>query len=193
VVGLTEADAPLPNQRSWAEIPFGGDLRGEALSETARLALPWDPTVPVVISGTDIRIGGSIDRLDLAGDRKRARVTDYKSGKLGPPSQLKGGSELQRCLYAYAVKTLIAERPDVEARLLYPRKDGRILVLAEPEATLTRLAGYLAAAARSFAAGKALPGPAAAESWYDFAFALPGGAKETRIRPREIDRLKLTA
>ena len=58
-------------------------------------------------SGTAIHIGGSIDRLDLAGDETDARVTDYKSGK--PPRgapQLKGGAELQRCLYAYALKPL---------------------------------------------------------------------------------------
>jgi hypothetical protein len=71
VVGLTRADAPLPNQRSWAEIPFGGDLRGEALSETARLALPWDPMVPVVIAGTDTRFVNAAVAL-AAGEQWRA-------------------------------------------------------------------------------------------------------------------------
>ena len=33
----------------------------------------------------------------------------------------------------------------------------------------------------SFAEGKALPGPAADERWYDLAFALPGGAKESYL------------
>jgi hypothetical protein len=89
----------------------------------------------VNIPGTGIRIGGSIDRLDLAGDRSRARVTDYKSGRLkGRPPQLKGGAELQRCLYAYAVTVLLAERPQVEAQLLYARKDGQGLQLENPEA-----------------------------------------------------------
>jgi RecB family exonuclease len=138
--------------------------------------------VAVNIPGTAIRIGGSIDRLDLAGNRSRARVTDYKSGRLrSKPPQLKGGAELQRCLYAYAVKELVSERPQVEAQLLYPRRDGQGLPLENPEATLEKLTGYLAAAAASFAGGKALPGPAANEDWYDLAFALPGGAKESYL------------
>jgi hypothetical protein len=181
VVALTHQEASLSDQQSWAEIPFGDDRRAQELTEAARLALPWDPLAPVMIPGTDIRIGGAIDRLDLAGDRKRARVTDYKSGKLGQPAQLKGGAELQRCLYACAVKTLITTGPEVEARLFYPRKGGRVLVLEEPEVTLAKLAGYLAAAGTSFAAGRALPGPAAAESWYDLAIALPGGATESYL------------
>ncbi len=180
-IALSYREEPLADQRSWAEVPFGGDRRTEALTEAARVALPWDPVTPVTIPGTNIRIGGSIDRLDLAGDRRRARVTDYKSGRLGKPPQLKGGSELQRCLYAYAVKALVATRPEVEARLLYPRKDGRILPLDQPDATLEKLTGYLLAASAYFVTGKALPGPAAGETWYDLAFALPGGATESYL------------
>lgn len=181
-IALSHRDEPLPEQRSWAEIPFGGDRRAEALDEKARAALPWDPMTVVSIPGTEIEIGGSIDRLDLAGDRLKARVTDYKSGRLrGRPPQLKGGAELQRCLYAYAVKALIAEGPEVEATLLYPRRDGRGLPLENPEDTLTKLTGFLTAASASFKAGNALPGPAAEEQWYDLAFALPGGASESYL------------
>ena len=182
IAALTLDEAFLPDQRSWAEIPFGGGSRAETLSEDARAALPWDPGSEVVIAGTTVRIGGSIDRLDLAGDRSRARVTDYKSGK--PRSralQIKGGAELQRCLYAFAVKRLIDTQPQVEARLLYPRKGDPALLLDDPEGTLENLAGFLAAASASFAEGKALPGPAADEHWYDLAFALPGGAKESYL------------
>lgn len=180
-VALSHQEDPLPDQRSWAEIPFGGDPKAEGLSEEARSALPWDPMTAVHIPGTAIRIGGSIDRLDLAGDESLARVTDYKSGKLRRPPQLKGGAELQRCLYAYSANALVPNHPPVEARLLYPRKDGQLLPLNDPEGTLKRLAEFLAAAAASFAEGKAFPGPAAEESWYDFAFALPGGAKESYL------------
>ena len=179
LTALSNGPDPLPSQQSWAEIPFGGDKRAEALSDGARSLLPWDPLAAVNIPGTGIRIGGSIDRLDLAGDRRCARVTDYKSGKVrGKPPQLNGGAELQRCLYAYAVQALITERPHVEAQLLYPRADGSGLVLEDPEATLEKLSAYFAAAASSFAAGKTLPGPAAGESFYDLAFALPGAATE---------------
>ena len=187
---LTLDEGPLPDQRSWAEIPFGTGSAADALGDEARAGLPWDPRSEVVIAGTMIRIGGSIDRLDLAGDGSRARVTDYKSGKLhGRPPQIKGGAELQRCLYAFAVKMLIATQPQVEARLLYPRKGDRALSLDNPEGTLERLVGYLAAASTSFAEGKALPGPSADESWYDLAFALPGSAKESYL----VTKLPLTA
>jgi len=196
-IALSHRDEPLPNQRSWAEIPFGGDRRAEALNEEERGALPWDPIAPVSIPSTDIQIGGSIDRLDLASDRLRARVTDYKSGRLrGRPPQLKGGAELQRCLYAYAVKALVAEGPEVEAKLLYPRRDGQGLSLENPEDTLTRLTAFLTAASASFKAGNALPGPAAEDEWYDFAFALPGGAKESYLAtmmPLVTDRLDAIA
>ena len=181
---LAYREEPLVDQRSWAEVPFGGDRRTEVLTEEARLALPWDPATLVAIPGTHIRIGGSIDRLDLSGDRHRARVTDYKSGMLRKPLQLKGGSELQRCLYAYAVKALIPARPAVEARLLYPRQNGRILPLDEPEATLEKLTAYLLAASAYFVAGKTLSGPAARETWYDLALALPGGATESYLETK---------
>jgi hypothetical protein len=183
-VALSRQEDPLPDQRSWAEIPFGADPKAEGLTEDALSSLPWDPMTPVQIPGTAILIGGAIDRLDLAGDESSARVTDYKSSKLGRPPQLKGGEELQRCLYAYAVKALVTRHPAVEARLLYPRSDGRLLPLDDPEGTLDRLAQFLAAAAASFAAGKALSGPAAEAPWYDLAFALPGGAKESYLQTK---------
>jgi len=182
LTALSANEAPLVGQRSFAEIPFGGDSRALDMGDNVLETLPWDPRTPVVIPGTGISIGGSIDRLDLAGDNSAARVTDYKSGKFprGVP-QLKGGAELQRCLYAYAVRSLIVGSPEVDARLLYPRKKGALLNLASPDATLTKLTAFLAAAYSAFAAGKALPGPGAAEDFNDFAFALPGGAKESYV------------
>jgi hypothetical protein len=138
---------------------------------------------PVVIPGTNLRIGGSIDRLDLAADGQAARVTDYKSGK--PPGQkkdlvLKGGAELQRCLYAFAVRSLLPQVSSVSSRLLYLKaaNDG-LYSLVDPDAVLSRLAEFAAAAVRLAVAGNSLPGPAATGSFNDFAFALPGGAKET--------------
>jgi hypothetical protein len=182
VIALSYRQEPLPGQRSWAEIPFGGDRHARKLDEDNRRALPWDPLAPVIIAGTGIAIGGAIDRLDIASDNSQARVTDYKSGKLrGKPPQLKGGAELQRCLYAYAVKALLAESPHVEARLLYPRAGGKVQELEQPQAALEKLAAYLTAAVTSFKAGLTLPGPAAQDAWYDLAFALPGGAKESYL------------
>ena len=51
--------------------------------------------------------------------------------------------------------------------------------LADPDGVLSRLAEFLAAAARLAAAGNLLPGPGAQDIYNDFAFALPGGAKES--------------
>ena len=182
-VALSADEQPLAGQRSWAEIPFGGDQRAKELAPEAVKALPWDPLMPVVIPRTKIHIGGSIDRLDVAGDKKAARVTDYKSGKIrSKPPQLSGGSELQRCLYAYAVKALINDSAAVEARLLYPRKGSEPLPLENPEATLEMLTGYLLAAQGYFAKGRALPGPSSGDKTDDLAFALPGGAKESYLQ-----------
>jgi hypothetical protein len=180
----SEPDADqLSGQRSWAEIPFGGDRHARDLTPEQRETLPWDPLAPVVIPGTDLRIGGSIDRLDLAAAGDVARVTDYKSGK--PPRNgsepvLRGGAELQRCLYAFAVRSLLPVVNSVSSRLLYPKAaDDGLYSLADPDNVLFGLAEFAAAAARLAAAGNLLPGPGAANIYNDFAFALPGGAKES--------------
>jgi hypothetical protein len=180
---LSFSEDPLPDQRSWAEIPFGGDPHAETLSAELRAQLPWDPLKTVVIPGTTVAIGGSIDRLDLSGSGSSARVTDYKSGK--PPGRrkepvLKGGSELQRCLYAFAVRTLVAGINEVEGRLLYPKGiDGGLYVLPAPGDVLGQLASFVGAAQRYLLAGDLLPGAGAEDGFNDLAFALPGGAKES--------------
>ena len=71
---------------------------------------------------------------------------------------------------------------DLDPDAVSTRPESRhVPVRPEPEATLEKLTGYLSAASASFASGKALSGPAAGEQWYDFAFALPGGAKESYL------------
>jgi len=182
VAALQYREQSLAGQRSWAEIPFGGDRSVEDLTDERRALLPWDPAKPVVIPGTTVAIGGSIDRLDLDGAGRIARVTDYKSGKSPGKKQpvLKGGAELQRCLYAYAVRTLVPAVKDVETRLLFPRaeKDG-LYPLAEPAAVLARLAEFVIAVQDYAKAGNMLPGAGAQDDNNDLAFALPGGAKES--------------
>jgi ATP-dependent helicase/DNAse subunit B len=182
VAALGYREQSLAGQRSWAEIPFGGDRSVEDLTDERRALLPWDPTNPVVIPETTVAIGGSIDRLDLDGAGTIARVTDYKSGK--PPGKkqpvLKGGAELQRCLYAYAVRSLVPAVKDVQTRLLFPKaeKDG-LYALADPAAVLASLAGFVTAAQHYAKAGSVLPGAGAQDDYNDLAFALPGGAKES--------------
>ena len=121
LVALTHPLEPLPGQKSWTEIPFG------TRDATSRNDLPWDPSRKVEIPGAGVFIQGHIDRLDLSGDGSRARVIDYKTGQLKAKMAevvIDGGGELQRCLYAFAVKTLLGQDVEVDAALLYPAGDG---------------------------------------------------------------------
>ena len=142
---------------------------------------------PVVIPGTGLRIGGSIDRLDLAADGKTARVTDYKSGR--PPGQnrdlvLKGGAELQRCLYAFAVRSLLPQVSGVSSRLLYLKAaDDGLYSLADPDDVLSGLAEFAAAAVRLAIAGNLLPGPAAADTYQRFRLRFAGRRQGELFRP----------
>ncbi|MDN5872603.1 MAG: PD-(D/E)XK nuclease family protein, partial [Nitrococcus sp.] len=77
MTALTYEEQPLPGQRSFAEVAFGG---GSGAAKSGRPA-PWDAGASVRIPDTDLTITGQIDRLDLAADRRTARVTDYKTGK----------------------------------------------------------------------------------------------------------------
>jgi RecB family exonuclease len=155
---------------SYSEVAFGGSEPKSAAP------LPWDAAQEVLIPGTDFRIGGYIDRLDLNTGENRAVVTDYKTGK-APKGEvvLNGGAELQRCLYAFAVKALRGAETTVEPSLLYLRAEHQ-LRMQEPEAALTALQGFLAAARANLRLGNALAGIAAADRYDDFAFALPANA-----------------
>ncbi|WP_158934080.1 PD-(D/E)XK nuclease family protein [Burkholderia sp. S171] len=170
---LTYGDERLTDARSYGEVAFGG-----ASSKSATVG-PWDPTTAVEIPDTGFRIAGYIDRLDLSGDGKRALVRDYKTGR--PPKDnisLDGGRELQRCLYAFAVKALLGADVSISASLLYPR-DEIDLQLADPEATLVEITGYLQTARANLTAGNALIGPDTGGTYDDLAFALPANAGVT--------------
>jgi len=173
---LTYSLEPLPNQKSWTEIPFGTpDSKGRA-------DLPWDPSSPVEIPKAGIIIQGHIDRLDLSGDYRRARVIDYKTGGLNKKMAevvVQGGNELQRCLYAFAVRTLLGHAVDVEASLLYPRApegEQAIFPLKNVDSALNLLADAIAIARTNFEKGLTLPGIDAGHEYNDFAFALPANA-----------------
>jgi len=173
VKALSFRGEALPGASAYSEVPFGG------VEPKSTAAAPWDVTAPVVIPGTEMRIGGYIDRLDVAKGGSRALVIDYKTGR--PPEKpvrLNGGSELQRCLYAFAVRALLGEHVEIRASLLYPHADVE-LPLDDPGAAMSDLATYLQVSAKYFAAGAAILGPDAADSHNDFAFALPANASAT--------------
>lgn len=170
---LSHGDDLLLGARSYGEVPFGGS---EPKSEAET---PWDPGAPVTIPDTGFNIAGYIDRLDISGDGKRALVRDYKTGR--PPRgdiRLNGGRELQRCLYAFAVKALLGDDVAISASLLYPREPID-LQLDDPEAVLAEITVYLRAARTSLAGGAALPGPDTGGDYDDLAFALPANASAT--------------
>ncbi|AYG68165.1 PD-(D/E)XK nuclease family protein [Rhizobium sp. CCGE531] len=176
---LAYGDVHLPGSRSYGEVPFGG-------SEPKSTAeLPWDATLPVAIPDTGFCIAGYIDRLDIAGDGSRALVRDYKTGKLPKGEiRLNGGRELQRCLYAFAVKALLGDHVAISASLLYPR-EAIDLQLDDPEATLTEIVQHLRAARSAFASGAALPGPDTGSDYDDLAFALPANASATYCKRKQ--------
>ena len=183
---LSYGDDLLPDARSYGEVPFGGS---EPKSDAE---MPWDPGVPVTIPDTGFNIAGYIDRLDISGDGKRALVRDYKTGRAPRTAiRLNGGRELQRCLYAFAVKALLGDDVTISASLLYPREPVD-LQLDDPEAVLAEITGFLRAARVSFAGGAALPGLDTGGDYDDLAFALPANASATyckRKLPAATERL----
>jgi hypothetical protein len=171
---------PYPGQVSQGELPFG-------VPDATPGNLVWDSSRPVKIPGTALRIQGRIDRLDLAANRRLARVIDYKTGQPRDPGILNGGSELQRCLYAYAVKSLLGAGVRVEAALLFPRgENADYYKLEDTEAALNILAEALLHAHKSLQSGNALPGPDTAGTYDDLAFALPASQGALTDRKRAV-------
>jgi hypothetical protein len=177
---LTYDDRQIPDAQTYSEVPFGGSAAKSAAE------LPWDPELPVEIPGTGFHIGGYIDRIDISKDKTQAAVRDYKTGRM--PKEdivLDGGKELQRCLYAFAVKALLGADVAVRSSLFYPREEAE-LPLENPEATLAEISQHLRAARASFQAGKGLIGPDAGDDYDDLGFALPANAKAGYCRRKRL-------
>ncbi|MDW9414214.1 PD-(D/E)XK nuclease family protein [Sinorhizobium meliloti] len=173
---LAHGEERLPDQRSYGEVPFGGSEPKSAG------AVPLDASMTVEIPTTGFRVAGYIDRLDISGDGRRALVRDYKTGRV-PKGEitLDGGKELQRCLYAFAVKALMGEGVSISASLFYPREEID-LRLEDPNATLLALCGFLRAARVNLVAGNAMIGPDTGGDFDDLAFALPANAGATYVK-----------
>ena len=179
LAALTYDEQKLHGAISFSEVPFGGK------SPNSMAPLPWDPSREVIIPDTAIRIGGYIDRLDFAAESKQALVRDYKTGKL--PSRefiLDGGKELQRCLYAFAVKALLGEEVTVNASLFYPR-EGVDRPLPDPPAALSALISALRAANTNLLAGNALMGPDTGGDYDELRFALPANSPANYRKRKE--------
>ncbi len=178
VQALAFRDDTLMEARAYGEVPFGG------ARPKSDAAVPWDSETPVEIPGTSFRILGYIDRLDISADGRHALVRDYKTGRLpGYDIVLDGGRELQRCLYASAVRVLMGSEVRIAASLLYPR-EGQDLRLDDPDATLRTLTGHLQAAHANLISGGAVMGVDTGDGYDDLAFALPANASAI-YRPRK--------
>ncbi len=179
-------DEPLVDPRAYSEVPFGG---AEPKSD---VSLPWEATTRVEIPGTGFHIRGYIDRLDVAADGRYALVRDYKTGRAPRKAiVIDGGKELQRCLYAYAVRALLGEEVSIIASLLYPRAQLD-LRLGDADATLRELSGHLCSAWANIADGGGVMGEDTGGEHDDLAFALPANAGATyceRKRGAAAERL----
>lgn len=176
------ADATaLVGQETWVEVPFG------ARDASPRDGLPWDAAAPVELPELGMRVGGRIDRLDLSADRRHARVTDYKTGRVPRDVgawALNGGEELQRALYALAATRLLGEVA-IESRLLYPREGGGIFALDDVSGTLETLTRYIGLARERLLAGFAVPAIDTGNSFDEFAIALPANARGLYLRRKD--------
>ncbi len=175
---LAFRDGNLAGARAYGEVPFGG-----AESKTGG-AIPWDAEAAVAIPDTGFHIRGYIDRLDISADDRHALVRDYKTGRVAKEGiVLDGGRELQRCLYAFAVKAMLGDGVAIAASLFYPREELDLL-LDNPDATLCTLTGHLQVARANLAAGGAVMGKDTGDTYDDLAFALPANAGAI-YRPRK--------
>ncbi|MFC3692155.1 PD-(D/E)XK nuclease family protein [Chenggangzhangella methanolivorans] len=182
---LSNTPEPLIGQRSYVEVPFGGETPVPGVN------YPWNIAAEVTIPGTDIKLRGRMDRVDLSGNGAQVNVTDYKTGSLPKkPNELvlNGGKELQRCLYDFTVKALLGD-VEVTASLNYPRAQA-ILPLPEPVETLEKLKGYLVIAKANLLAGRAPAGKDAAGDYDGLRFALPANAKAAYLNRKEVAMLE---
>jgi hypothetical protein len=144
--------------RSYTEVGFGN----AACERAPTIPPPWDPSSPVVLPGSNIRIYGLIDRLDLRPKLEAVRVTDYKTGQRpkDPDKMIVDhGAELQRVLYALACRALLSD-PDmpIVARLIYLRPPVGEYKLKDPDATIKVVAEWVALARRVLESGIVYPG-----------------------------------
>jgi PD-(D/E)XK nuclease superfamily len=165
---------PLPkfeDQKTYVEVPFGGLGVDEDNA-------PWDRNALVTIPGSNLNLQGKIDRLDLDGKSINARVIDYKTGRCPDVEPgLDKGKELQRCLYAVAVKALLGQVIAVEAALLFPGSEGSLYSLSEPSLQTEELTRFLQLAEQMLRSGRSVFGMGAESRNNDMAFALPANAE----------------
>jgi hypothetical protein len=99
-----EADDPAGWRPALFEVAFGME-RPEGSDGTAA------PLAYRLPDGTTLQLRGQIDRIDVSPDGQRARVLDYKTGRLRSmrtPDRLARGRALQLPVYRLAAEALLA-------------------------------------------------------------------------------------
>jgi hypothetical protein len=171
IAALKASEITQADTQSWTEVPFG-DLP----SGNAGRILPWDVSLPVIIPGTQLRIQGIIDRLDLRSAAGAVRVTDYKTGERPPRPEgvvIRGGAELQRALYGLACRQLLTECRHVVAQLAYLSAPPLLLKLDDLDAALSQIGAFVNVACQMLKSGVALPGPDAELATNEQLLAMP--------------------
>lgn len=181
--GLCSDDPTRADTRSWSEVPFGQD-------KTDLNVWPWDATVTIPISEASLIYGGRIDRIDIRASGDGAQITDYKSVKPPPKSQriaLGQGRELQRVLYAMAVRKLLPEVRTIVARLIYLADDPATFELRgeELDRAITDATTYLKAAAEILRSGRLAPRWEKDTDYDDMRLALPAD-RESYLRRKNV-------
>jgi ATP-dependent helicase/nuclease subunit B len=88
---------------TYFEVRYGMKRHGFQESE-----ISTEDPVPLKLAGETVNLRGRIDRIDLTKDGKKARVRDYKTGKVSAkPNGFQGGRTLQLPLYLYAARQLL--------------------------------------------------------------------------------------
>lgn len=166
---LSFSSGDADGMRSYAEVKFGY----AAHEADPTNGYPWWAGADVKLPGTELRLRGIIDRLDLDPERKLVRVIDYKTGK---PRKVGGGldqgEELQRTLYTVAVKQLLGEEYSVEAGLLFAGAT-EMVALEDPAASVEQLTSAVREAARLLEEGLVAPGPAITDGYEEAVLAYP--------------------
>jgi hypothetical protein len=182
--GLGSDDPTRADTRSWSEVPFGQD-------KTDRSVWPWDAAITIPISEAGLIYGGRIDRIDIRASGDGAQITDYKSVKPPPKNQriaLGQGRELQRVLYAMAVRKLLPEVRTIVSRLIYLADVPAIFELRgdELDRAITDAVTYLVAAVEILRSGRIAPRWEKDAHYDDMRLALPAD-RESYLRGKTVE------
>jgi hypothetical protein len=169
--GLTRDQPFHAGTRSWTEVAFGRAGPDDTIG-------PWPTDRDIIVGETKLRLSGRMDRVDLGQTGERIRISDYKTGatpKVDAGLVLAGGRELQRVVYAIAVRQLLPEITRVIARLIFLGETATSFELKgeELENACKGAEQFLDIACDLVRKGCACPGPDAHDDYYDLRVALP--------------------